>query len=109
MLCRTCAVAAGARQRGSDAWLRPVYCSLFAPEVYKLQLGACRHFMHEHPATATSWKEPVVERLRRDPPVSEVVGEECRYGLTTLGPGRRRMPALRPTHFLSSSPVTWTV
>ena len=54
-----------------------------AVEVYELQLAAGRHFLHEHPTTATGWREPVVECLRRDTRVAEVVGAQCRYGLTT--------------------------
>ena len=77
----------------------------FAAEVYQMQLDAGRHFVHEHPATASSWCEPVIMRLRRDARVGEIVGDQCRYGLTTVGPGGSRMPAMKPTRFLSSAPA----
>ena len=38
----------------------------FAVEIYWLQLEAGRHFLHEHPATATSWREKIVLELRCD-------------------------------------------
>ena len=42
-------------------------------------------------------------KLRRDPRVAEVVGDQCRYGLEAMGPGGVRLPARKPTRFLSSS------
>ena len=75
----------------------------FAVEIYWLQLEAGRHFLHEHPATASSWRERIVMRLRHDDRVGEVVGDQCRYGLQTAGPNGERRPAKKPTRFLSSA------
>ena len=75
----------------------------FALEVYQLQLDAGRHFLHEHPAAASSWRVAAVQRLRQDPRVAEIVGHQCRFGLSTRGPGGVRMPAMKPARFLSSS------
>ena len=75
----------------------------FAVEIYWLQLEAGRHFLHEHPATATSWRERIVLELRRDKRVGEVVGDQCRYGLRTAGMHGDLLPARKPTRFLSSS------
>ena len=50
----------------------------FAVEIYWLQLEAGRHFLHEHPATASSWREQIVQELRRDKRVGEVIGDQCR-------------------------------
>ena len=77
----------------------------FSVELYWDQLRNGRHFLHEHPATASSWKEGMVARLRRDPRVGEVVGDQCRYGLRTRGPGGALLPARKPTRFLSSAPA----
>ena len=77
----------------------------FAVEVYWLQLEAGRHFLHEHPATASSWRERIVMQLRCDDRVGEVVGDQCRYGLKTAGPFGERLPARKPTRFLSSAPA----
>ncbi len=46
---------------------------VFAVAVYKLQVLAGRHFLHEHPATATSWRHPAVSKLRARPGVGPVV------------------------------------
>ena len=35
----------------------------FAVELYRTQLAAGRHFLHEHPPTAASWRVPEVGRL----------------------------------------------
>ena len=77
----------------------------FATEIYWLQLRSGRHFVHEHPAAASSWKEDAIQALRRDPRVGEVVGDQCRYGLETKGPKGERLPARKPTRFLSSAPA----
>ena len=43
-----------------------------AVDIYQLQFAAGRHFLRAHPATATCWGEPAVERLLRDRRVGEV-------------------------------------
>ena len=53
----------------------------FAAQVYREQLAAGRHFLREHPASASSWLEPCMQRLRGAPGVHEVVGDQCRFGL----------------------------
>ena len=77
----------------------------FAAEIYCLQLAGGRHFLHEHPVGAVSWKEECMKALARQPGVGSVVGDQCQYGLTTRGPGGRPMPAKKPTRFMSSSPA----
>ena len=42
-----------------------------AVELYSVQLRAGRHFLHEHPATASSWKTPAMTKLLVDPRVLE--------------------------------------
>ncbi len=36
----------------------------FAAQVYREQLAARHHFLHEHPASTSSWLEPYIQRLR---------------------------------------------
>merc|ERR1712242_175486 len=62
--------AAEARRRRAEA----MTLLGFALEVYQLQLSAGRHFLHEHPASASSWQLAGVWCLRQDPRVTEVVG-----------------------------------
>ena len=76
----------------------------FMASVYREQLRHGRHFPHEHPASAFSWREDSIAKLRSSPGVHEVVCDQCQFGLTTKGtaPGER-LPAMKPTRFLSSS------
>ena len=55
----------------------------FAAEIYELQRAAGRHFLHEHPETADSWKEPCIRRLMARAGVDTVVGHQCQMCLTT--------------------------
>jgi hypothetical protein len=74
----------------------------FAIEVYEHQIRHGRHFLHEHPASATSWSLPKMMGLRKKKGVGEVVGHLCQYGLTAKA-GGHQTPALKPTRFLSSA------
>ena len=51
--------------------------------LYKLQFENGRHFLHEHPATASSWADPLMERLMKQRGVSTAVSDQCEYGLLT--------------------------
>ena len=55
----------------------------FVISLYEIQLNSGRHFLHEHPAGATSWRDAWVERLLKHPQVSCVVSLQCEYGLLT--------------------------
>ena len=72
--------------------------------LYKLQLSAGRHFLHEHPATASSWSDPWIMRLLNHPNVSSIVSDQCEYGLLTPDADGLPMPAKKPTRWMSSSP-----
>ena len=78
----------------------------FVTSLYRKQMLQGRHFLHEHPASALSWSEPGIAALARHPNVHCVVANQCQYGLTTPAEGdkTKRMPALKPTRFMSSSP-----
>ena len=72
--------------------------------LYKLQLEKGRHFLHEHPATASSWADPLVKRLMNQLDVFTVVSDQCKYGLLTPGFRGEPMPAKKTTRWVSSSP-----
>ena len=76
----------------------------FVIGLYKIQLDGGRHFLHEHPETATSWKDPSMEKLLKENGVSSIVSDQCEYGLMTPGPDGVPMPAKKPTKWASSSP-----
>jgi hypothetical protein len=78
---------------------------IFAVAVYTLQLQAGRHFLHEHPAGATSWRHPAVARLLARPGVDAVVAHMCEFGMKTSAEGGAMASAKKPTRFLSSSPA----
>ncbi len=77
----------------------------FAAAVYKMQVLAGRHFLHEHPAGATSWSHPSMTRLLATSGVGAVVAHQCAYGLQSSTPGGGRAPAKKPTRFMSSAPA----
>ena len=74
----------------------------FAMELYTIQLRGGRHFIHEHPLTASSWREPSVERMLMMPSVGTVRLDMCAYGMQAVdrtGPA----PVMKPTLLMSSS------
>ena len=70
---------------------------IFAVAVYKLQVLAGRHFLHEHPAGATSWSHPAIVKLRARHGVAAVVAHQCEFGLETSAEGGGRASARKPT------------
>ena len=77
----------------------------FAVEIYCIQLAAGRHFLHEHPRDAVSWKERFMQNLRNHQSVREVVADQCRFGLRVNGPSGKPTLAKKPTRFMSSAPA----
>ena len=75
----------------------------FMDSIYRSQLLRGAHLLHEHPATARSWKEPAMESLAKESGVYNVVADQCQYGLVTPS-GDGYLPAMKPTRFLTSSP-----
>ena len=78
----------------------------FVASLYRKQMRAGRHFLHEHPASALSWSEKVISSLAKLPGVHCVVADQCQYGLTTPSEEDRSvmLPAMKPTRFMTSSP-----
>ena len=75
----------------------------FVCELYRIQLEAGRYFLHEHPAHATSWKEPcVVQLLAEFPDLYLVSSDLCQFGLTAKGTSGEE-PARKPTRWLTNS------
>ena len=75
----------------------------FALSICKLQLDQGRHFLFEHPATASTWKDPVMLNILGLPGVNVSVSDQCMTGLTTKGPDGIQMPAKKSTRWASSS------
>ena len=72
----------------------------FCCELYGLQAAAGRYYLHEHPASASSWQLKEVQELLRTTTAAQVVGDQCQYGQETAD-GR---PVKKPTRWLSNSP-----
>ena len=73
--------------------------------LYGLQLRGGRHFLHEHPAGASSWKEPcVVDFIKAHPGLYTTVCHMCRFGMeSTLADRKTTAPVAKPTRWLTSS------
>ena len=72
--------------------------------LYKLQVDNGRHFLHEHPATATSWSDPWIMRLLQHPQISSAISDQCEYGLLTPDANGVPTAAKKPTRWMISSP-----
>ena len=77
----------------------------FALSLARLQMKAGRHFLFEQPATATSWKDPGMVSMAKEPRVDVVVGHQCQYGCVTTNKEGFECPALKPTKWMSNSPA----
>ena len=83
-------------------WLQAVRFVNFAVRVAKHQLENGRHFIFEHPLTASSWRLPSLVRLRKAAGVYEGVLHMCQYGLTSRD-AAGEAPARKATRILTSS------
>ena len=75
----------------------------FVLQLYQDQLDGGRHFLHEHPASATSWCEPAMLELLTRLGVNSVVGHMCRQGMQMPDPEGVVRPVLKPTRWASSA------
>ena len=73
----------------------------FVIGLYKLQIDGQRHFLHEHPTGATSWKDSHMLRLLRIKGVKCVTSDQCQYGLLTPDAQGNMVPAKKPTKWMS--------
>ena len=49
--------------------------------MYWDQVARGKFFLHEHPATASSWDLPMIRELAEHPGVVIVTGDMCRWGM----------------------------
>eukprot|EP00972_Heterocapsa_arctica_P057602 8498002-Heterocapsa_arctica.AAC.1 len=69
-----------------------------------MKLEAGRYLLHEHPATATSWKDPEVTNFMRQAGVDTTVMHACQYGMTAKRPDGSYGPVHKTTRWMSNSP-----
>lgn len=92
------------RSRGSKGFRRAYpfkICMQIVPPTG--QTG--KFFLHEHPRTARSWDQAVVKRVLDLPGVGATVCDQCAFGLVTPDENGTMTPALKPTMFMSNSPI----
>ena len=76
----------------------------FVTAIYRLQLRIGGHFLHEHPAAATSWKLKCIRDLSREEGVHMTVADLCMYGLEeTVDKSGKKARAQKPTRLMISS------
>ena len=52
-------------------------------KLYALQIHHGRYFLHEHPQSATSWREECVQKILGREGVIYVFADQCQYGLVS--------------------------
>ena len=77
----------------------------FCVELYRMQLEGGRHFLHEHPNSATSWAMSEVRRLAETPGVLTAVCDMCAYGLKVKDEKGEALAEKRTKCLTSSSEV----
>ena len=76
----------------------------FVISLYHIQIAEGRHFLHEHPQGASSWRDPRMLRLLGNRIVNVTVADQCMYGLVTKGMTGEEVHAKKPTQWASTSP-----
>ena len=71
--------------------------------VYRKQIAKGKYLIHEHPATAISWSEKEIVKLAAPSDVVVVTADQCQYGQTTPSQHGERLPALKPTKFMTKA------
>ena len=75
----------------------------FVASLYRKQMLKGKFFLHEHPASAASWKESSIASLAALSSVYTTVAHQCMYGLTTPTTDGQRAPAMKATRFMTNS------
>ena len=75
----------------------------FVTQLYKIQAQFGRHFLHEHPGSASSWQESCIKKVFNIPGVQRVVGDQCHCGLMSRDNGGQGF-ARKTAGFMTNSP-----
>ena len=60
-------------------WNKGVRHMIFAVKLFRIQAESGRFFLHEHPASASSWKLPEMVALMADLNISKINAHMCRF------------------------------
>ena len=100
---RFCALLRLSRtQVDRQEWVKAVQMVNVAVKMAEMQVAGGRHFVFEHPLTASSWRLPSLRRFRPRAGVYETVLHQCMYGLVSEDRAGVA-PAKKPTRILTSS------
>ena len=75
----------------------------FALRLYELQMEMGVYFLHEHPASASSWNTKEVKRIMAKPGVQRVVSDMCVYGMVQEDEQGTAL-IKKPTAFMTNAP-----
>ena len=76
----------------------------FVCTLHLLQHREGRYFIHEHPRSATSWREPCMQNVMRRTGAILTTLDQCMYGLVQKV-GSETLPARRATTLMSNMPA----
>ena len=74
----------------------------FAAQLYEAQSKAGRYYLHEHPASASSWKEPAIQNLINNHGGILTTAHLCQYGMKSTDQLGEDL-VKKPTKFLTNS------
>ena len=77
----------------------------FACQVYSKQDAAGRTYIHEHPLSASSWKEEAIQELLAKPGISKINLDMCRFQLSAKGPDGKEGLVMKPTSLITNSEI----
>ena len=75
----------------------------FMISLYVIQLEGGRHFLHEHPQSASSWKDMYMQALLKHPRVVTSVAHTCRYVRVVHSKDGQVALAKKPTRFATTA------
>ena len=76
----------------------------FCAELHQMQLSAGRYYLHEHPLTASSWKEKCITRIASKPENFTTRVHMCAYGMQIPDKNGNSF-VYKPTQFMTNSPL----
>ena len=76
----------------------------FALSVYTWQVRRGRYFLHEHPASASSWKLEEVQAVRCLDGVTTMTCDACMFGMRAVDADGVERPVKKPTRWMSNAP-----
>jgi hypothetical protein len=77
----------------------------FALSVYTWQVRRQKYFVHEHPASVSSWTLPEVMAVRTMEGVATVLNDACMFGMKAVDAEGTERPVKKPTRWMSNAPA----